>query len=501
VLQHRPVAEATGVSKRFGSTIALDDVQLLVMPGETHALVGRNGAGKSTLVSILTGLQAPDAGAIVFSGEPAPPLSHRDAWRQRVACVYQKSTIIPTLTALENLFLNRQSQRPLSFISWSRLRRSARELLAEWEIEIDPEQLAGELSVEQRQMIEIARALAFGARFVILDEPTAQLDGAAIERLFGRIRRMQEQGVTFLYISHHLQEIYEICDSVTVLRDARHILTAPVAKLPKHELVRAMTGDADQLHEGRRQRAAEASSGPLLLVSGLSDGERYQDVSLTVNPGEIVGLAGNAGSGKVSVAERIAGLRGSERGTVEVAGIVPRAGSVPAALAAGIGLVPRDRHHEGFVPLLSIAENVTMTIGERIAPHGLIDRRRRDAIATELIDQLSVKATGADVPVAELSGGNQQKVVMARALASSPKLLVLISPTAGVDVRSKQSLLEAVNRVSALGTGVLIVSDELDELRVCDRVVVMFRGRVVRELPGGWQDHMMVAAMEGVLDA
>jgi simple sugar transport system ATP-binding protein len=497
-----PAVAAEGIDKRFGSTVALDSVHLSVRAGETHALVGRNGAGKSTLVSILTGLEAPDAGTVTFSGEPAPPLGDREAWRRRVACVYQKSTIIPALTAAENLFLNRQAPHAHTLIGWRRLRRSAQELLAEWNLEIDVRRPAGELSIEDRQMIEIARALSFGARFVILDEPTARLDGAAIENLFGHIRRLKEQGVTFLYISHHLQEIYEICDTVAVLRDARHVLESRVSDLSRTDLVRAMTGDAERLGAtgATPRRRVHGGAGPLLEIEGLSDGEHYRDIAFTVGAGEVVGLAGNVASGKVAVAERIAGLRRSEAGTVTVANVKTKAGSVPSALAAGIGLVPRDRHEEGFVPGLSIAENVTMTISGRFVRHGLIDRRRRDAKASELIDTLSIKTPGPTLPVAALSGGNQQKVVMARALAVAPKVLVLITPTAGVDVRSKEVLLDAVDEARAKGAGVLIVSDELDELRPCDRVLVMFRGRLVRSLASGWADRDLVAAMEGVLD-
>ncbi|MER6919663.1 ATP-binding cassette domain-containing protein, partial [Streptomyces spiralis] len=238
-----PVAQAAGITKRFGSTVALRDAGITIAPGETHALVGRNGAGKSTLVSILTGLQAPDEGTVTFDGEPAPRLADRDAWRQRVACVYQKSTIIPGLTVAENLFLNRHDRGRSGLISWRTVRDRASELLRTWSVDVDARTLAGELDVEQRQFVEIARALSFGARFIILDEPTAQLDGSAINRLFARIRDLQRQGVTFLFISHHLQEVYEICDTVTVFRDARHILTAPVAELPRAELVAAMTGE------------------------------------------------------------------------------------------------------------------------------------------------------------------------------------------------------------------------------------------------------------------
>src|SRR3954447_18964019 len=220
-----PIVEAIGVSKRYGATLALSDVRLRVMPGESHALVGRNGAGKSTLVGILTGLRAPDAGEIRFSGEPAPLPSDREAWRRRVACVYQHSTIIPDLTAGENLFVNRQPTRR-GMISWAEMRRQARELLDRWYVGVSEEMRAGDLRIEARQLVEIARALSYGARFIILDEPTAQLDGDEIKRLFGRMRELQAAGVTFLFISHHLQEVYEICQAVTVLRDARHIVTA-----------------------------------------------------------------------------------------------------------------------------------------------------------------------------------------------------------------------------------------------------------------------------------
>src|SRR6266498_1240590 len=237
-----PAAEAYGVTKRYGATTALLDTGIVVQPGETHALVGRNGAGKSTLVAVLTGLLKPDAGEVRFDGQPAPPLSDRDAWRQRAACVYQKSTIIPDLTVAENLCINRQARHGL--IDWRGLRRRAADVLGEYGVDVDPRRLAGDLTVEQRQLVEIARALSFGARFIILDEPTAQLDAAAINRLFTRMQALRAAGVTFLFISHHLQEVYQVCQTVTVFRDARHILTRPVAQLSHDALVEAMTGEA-----------------------------------------------------------------------------------------------------------------------------------------------------------------------------------------------------------------------------------------------------------------
>src|SRR5437763_7357857 len=490
-----PVAEATGVTKRFGATVALDEVGLTVRPAESHALVGRNGAGKSTLVSVLTGLIRPDAGTVRFHGEPAPPLTDRSAWRARVACVYQKSTIIPTLSVAENLYLNRQH----TVISWHALREDAARLLQTWSIDVDPKVEAGRLTVEQRQTLEIARALSFGARFVILDEPTAQLDGAGIQRLFERLRALQAAGVAFLFISHHLQEIYEICQTVTVYRDAKHVLTAPVAGLRREALVEAMTGDATGLRElGRDAGAVPAGAAVLLRVDGLTGTSEFADVSFAVRAGEILGVAGAVGAGAVALGETVVGLRKPSTGTVTVGGRPVRPGSVPAALSAGIGFLPEDRHRQGLVPLRSIAENLTLTVTDRLGRVGFGSEPARYRTATALMERLDVKASGPDQPVSARSGGNQQKGMMGRALASEPRVLVLIRPTAGVDVKSKETLLGTVEAAAAEGRAALIVSDELDDLRVADRVIVMFKGRVVAELPRGWSDREMVAAIEGL---
>jgi simple sugar transport system ATP-binding protein len=494
----RPAVEAIGVGKRYGSTVALDDVTITVTPAETRGLVGRNGAGKSTLVAVLTGLQPPDAGIIRFGGEPAPALSDRDGWRDRVACVFQKSTVIPTLTVAENLFLNRHSRRG-GLIRWGELRRRAEQLLATWSVAVDVRRPAGDLTVEQRQLVEIARALSFGARLIILDEPTAQLDAAAIGRLFDRMRALRRQGVTFLFISHHLHEVYEICQTVTVFRDARHIATAAVSELSREELVASMTGEATRLVRPPATRPGAEPEAPVALrARHLTLGEAYQDVSVDVRAGEVVGLAGGGGSGKAEFAETVVGLRTPDAGVVEIAGARPRPGSVSATLRAGLAFVPQDRHREGLVPLLSVAENVTLTIPERLGRAGFIAPRRRNRVATRMIDDLAIRTAGPEQPVTDLSGGNQQKVVMARALASDPSVLVLIAPTAGVDVRSKETLLGVVDEMSRRGTAVLLVSDELDDLRRCDRVLVMFAGRIVRDAPRGWRDNDLVATMEGL---
>ncbi|GAA3784775.1 sugar ABC transporter ATP-binding protein [Streptomyces phyllanthi] len=521
-----PLVEATGIVKRYGPTVALQDGRLTVLPGESHALVGRNGAGKSTLVTILTGLQAADEGTVRFDGEPAPPLADRDAWRRKVACVYQRPTVVPELTVAENLFIadiaasrstwlgfrrgrrsgsrppdkhsiNRQPLGRGGLISWRRLRAEAAEVLDTWDVHVDPDARTADLQVEDRQMVEIARALSFGARFIILDEPTAQLDNREIERLFTRMRALQESGVTFLFISHHLQEVYEVCQTVTVLRDARWITTAPVAELPRAALVEAMAGEA--VAERSASRTAVAAGAPVALdVRGLRSESFYEDIDLTVRHGEVVGLAGSSASGKIALAESLAGLHTPTGGTARLDGRPLPFGDVQAALRAGVGCVPRDRHDEGLVYGMTIGDNATMTVLNRLGRYGFVGTDRRRDVAGELIERLDIHAEGPDQPVSDLSGGNAQKVVMARALASDPRLLVLINPTAGVDVKSKESLLSRVDSARQDGTAVLVVSDELDDLRRCDRVLVLFHGRVVAEHPAGWHDHELIASIEGV---
>ncbi|WP_042402694.1 sugar ABC transporter ATP-binding protein [Streptacidiphilus carbonis] len=503
--------EATGISKRYGATVALHQARITVRPGESHALVGRNGAGKSTLVSILTGLQRPDSGSLQFHGAPAPAVGDTDAWRARVACVYQHSTILPDLSVTENLFLNRQSPTALRAIRWKELRRRAAELLTEYGVDIDSSRRARELTVEQRQFVEIARALSFGARFIVLDEPTAKLDARGIDRLFGKLRELQQRGVAFLFISHHLAEVFELCTTVTVYRDARHILTTQVAGLSPDALVEAMTGEqaapaatAPAASAAARTAAGGPAAGgtgrgaELLRVTGLGVPGAFHDITLSLHAGEVLGLAGGAASGNVRLGETLAGLHRARSGTVEVAGRPVRGGDVPAALAAGIGLVPEDRRAQGLVLQRSVAENATLTVSDQLGPYGTVLPSRTRAFAQRMVKDLDIKTPRSDTPVSALSGGNQQKVVVARALATDPQVLVAIRPTNGVDVKSKEFLLARIGRVADRGRAALVVSDELDDLRGCDRVVAMFHGEVVAEFGPDWTDEQLVAAMEGM---
>ncbi|MBV9910805.1 MAG: sugar ABC transporter ATP-binding protein [Hyphomicrobiales bacterium] len=495
------IVEVSGISKRFGMSRVLDDVSMRVAAGDSRALVGRNGAGKSTLVGVLTGILSPDAGRVRFGGEDAPGLAERQKWRDRVACVYQKSTLVPTLTVAENLLLNTQPTGGLGWIRWGAVRREAERVLAGWGMDLDVEQECARLSVEQRQIVEIARALIQGTRFIILDEPTAELEGREVRRLFDRMSHLRSAGVTFLYISHYLEEIYEVCRTVTVLRDGRVVAEASLDEMSKERVVEAMVGDAARGARERRRAGAQAVSeraAPALEVLELQIDGAVFGVSLRVAAGECVGLAGLAGSGKSEIADAIAGLIAPTGGKILVSGADLRVGDVIDARRKGVGYVPRDRHARGIIPLLSIAENMTMTIIERLGPAGIVLPGRRDDAAGRMVNSLQIVAASTDQPIKELSGGNQQKAVMARALASAPRVLVLLYPTQGVDIASKEALFAIVERARAGGAAVLIVSDELDELSVCDRVLVVFKGRLTEEFPAGWTSEKLVAAIEGI---
>lgn len=497
------IGVAQGIWKAFGETQALRDVSLEVGASACHGLVGRNGAGKSTLVAIFTGLVRPDRGVVRFGDEVAPALADRAAWQRLVACVYQKSMVVPSLTVAENVFLNRATGDDHGFVNWRAMQSRARQVMLDWGFDLDVNRLARDLTVEQRQVVEIARALSVGARFLILDEPTASLEKAAIERLFERIRRLKGSGVGILYISHHLEEIYEVCDQVTVLRDGERVLSTPVSEIRQDRLVGAMVGAATS--------QATALVGPMritpstqprleithLRVAGTSG--PVQDVSFAVSPGECVGLVGLQGSGTTTVADAVVGLVKPTAGAIKLDGNPLRASKVTATSRQGVAYVPENRHARGFVPYLGVAENLTLTIFDRLSNWGIISDASRDRTAAELVQQLGIVTSGLDQRVGQLSGGNQQKVVVGRALAQHPTVLVAVSPTVGVDVAAKEVLLNVIAAARDGGTAVLLVSDDLEDLRICTRLLIMVKGRLVKEYDQPpWDRHEVIAAVEGL---
>lgn len=523
-----PVAEAIDVYKQFGSTLALRGVSLPLHAGRCLGLVGRNGAGKSTLVSIMSGIYGADRGEVKFDGVRAPVLGDVQAWRERIATVFQHSMVVPQLTVAENVFLNSQPGRS-GFVDWRTMRAETRRVLAEWGFDdVDAAAPCASLTVEQRQLVEIARALAAGRRCLLLDEPTAALERAEIRRLFERVRALVASGVAVLYISHHLEEVFEVCDDVAVLRDGELVLARPTQGLSKDELVAAMVGPAaaamtaavsearsggEVANDARSGNGAGGREGklhpdhgrPCLVVehvSARSPRGAVRDVSLEVRHGERVGLAGLLGAGVATLARAISGAQAWDSGRIEVEG-VPLVPSRPdKALQSGVGFVPEDRRAEGFVRLLSVGENSTMTIVDRLSNRlGVLLPGKRAAAARPLAARLSIVSAGLSQAVGELSGGNQQKVTVARALATAPKVVVAIAPTRGVDVASKAALLEALALLARdEGTAVLVATDDLDDLVICDRVVVLRNGEVVAEFnEPPFDREELIGAIEGLV--
>jgi simple sugar transport system ATP-binding protein len=505
-----PVVEAIGVSKRFGSTQALRNVDTALRSGRCLGLLGRNGAGKSTLVSILCGLLAPDAGEVRFDGEPAPPLADISAWRSRLATVFQHSMVVPQLTVAENMFLGDQP-RHRGIVDWRAMRTETRRVLREWDFNVDPDVECVTLTVEQRQIVEIAGALARGTRILLLDEPTAALERDGARRLFERVHALVAGGVAVLYISHHLEEVFEICDDVVVLRDGEVVVTAPTSTLTQDQIVSAMVGDVAGPATAARQasprsRPPRQTGGEERLVvsdiAATSTRGSLRGASLVVHAGERVGLTGLLGAGVATLGRVIVGAHGYQAGAIRFDGRPLTPGRPDAALAAGIGYIPEDRWLEGFVGLLGISENMTMSIARRLAGRfGILTPSARLLAARPLAQQLSVVSRGLGQPVAELSGGNQQKVTVARALASRPKLIVAITPTRGVDVASKELLLAALADITrATGASLLLASDEFDDLQICDRVIVLVRGQVFTEFTEPpYDDEALIAATEGLV--
>lgn len=500
----RIVAEARNVYKRFGATLALNDVSVQIREGDIHGLVGRNGAGKSTLVGVFTGLFAPDAGQLFLQSKPVPRLSESAAWRRLVACVYQKPTVVPALSVAENIFLGNLPLTSGDLVRWGEMRRLAREALLEWGVDIDENTEASKLSVNQRHLVEIIKALFLGTRFIILDEPTAGLEGGDIRLLFERIRSLRASGVSFIYISHHLDEVFELCDRVTILRDGQKVISKDIDDFSRMEMVSAMVGSkkvtTPPLVKVSLNQSAHQSTErnlPVLDVKDLTVDGFCKGVKLQVYPGECVGLAGHRGSGISTVADSIVGLIPYKTGQVRLFSRLLVPGRPDKAVQAGVGYVPEDRYTRGFVGCMSVTDNVTLPVLDRLGRWGLVSLQKQRTEAGQLVKEFDMKVASIKQPLYELSGGNQQKATVARAFSSRPKICVLVDPTAGVDVASKEAILAKVMSIRDQGTGLLIVSDDEEDLRVCNRIVVMFQGCVFKEIGSGWEPRDLVMAMEG----
>ncbi|MCX6876684.1 MAG: sugar ABC transporter ATP-binding protein [Verrucomicrobia bacterium] len=462
------------VSKSFAGVKALEEVRLEVAAGEVHALMGENGAGKSTLMKILGGLHLPDTGEIRFQGQRIRLRSPHDALRLGIAMIQQELLPFRDLTVAANIGMGREATR-WGWLDHGTMNREATRLLARLNTPIEPTRRMGDLSVAEMQTVEIVKALAHEASLIIMDEPSTALSEREVAALFDVIRDLQQRGVAVIYISHKMDEIFRIADTITVLRDGRQVATRPAAELDERELIRLMVGREPTL----RVAAPGTPGATLLEVRGLTRPGRFRDVSFSLRRGEILGVGGLMGAGRTELANAICGLAPAPTGEIRVAGKRVRIASPADALKAGIALVSEDRKRFGLVPLMSVQQNLTLSsLRTRF-----IDRRAETAVADAQIRKFSLKVADRKQPVVNLSGGNQQKVVIAKALLTEPEILILDEPTRGIDVGAKAEIHALISRLARSGKAILLVSSELPELlALSDRLLVMRQGTLTAEL-------------------
>jgi rhamnose transport system ATP-binding protein len=475
-----PVLSLTDASKAFAGVHALQGVSLELHAGEAHALVGENGAGKSTLVKILGGVHQPDSGALTIGGDEVFLHGPGDAADRGISVIYQEPTLFPDLSVAENVFIGRQPLRSGRRIDHRAMEREVREIFTRLGVGIDPDRIARGLSIAEQQLVEIAKALTRRARVLIMDEPTAALSPVESRRLFGVVQTLRDEGAAVVFISHRLEEVLAICQRVTVLRDGRRVLSQPLEGVTERDLVRAMVG-RDVIAESHE---SHTPGEPVLEVEHLTREGVFVDISFEVRAGEVVALAGLVGSGRSEVARAIFGIDRHDAGTVTMAGRRLRRGSPAAAMRAGIGFVPEDRRQQGLVMEMSVARNIGLASLARLRRGGLIFAGTERRFGAEWAQRLQVTAGRASMPVSLLSGGNQQKVVLAKWLARSPAALIVDEPTRGIDIGTKTEVHRLIAALAADGVAVLVISSELPEvLTLADRVLVMREGRLAASMP------------------
>ena len=470
-----------GISKSFPGVQALRDVQFEVQGGEVHALVGENGAGKSTLMRILGGVHQRDAGEIRLRGQPVEIPSPVQARMLGISIIHQELNQVPALPVAENIFLGREPRRAGGFVDWKTMYARANTLLQDLGLPIDPRRRLGTLTVAEQQLVEIAKALSVEADLVIMDEPTAALTVEETERLFRFIRDLRPRGVGIVYITHRLEEIFTIADRVTVLRDGQYVGTYAIGELTMDGLIRLMVGR--QLTE-KFPKEPVAAGAPVLEVRGLTSRGRFTDVSFTVHRGEILGIAGLIGSGKAAVAHAIFGAILVDSGEILVDGHPVTIRSPSEAIAHGIGLVTEDRKRLGLVLGMSVAANITLPILPELETAGFVRRREEGVRVTQAIRDLDMAVASPDQPARNLSGGTQQKVVVAKWLQTGARVLLLVEPTRGIDVGAKVEMYRLMVALARRGVGIVMISSELPEiLGMSDRILVMHEGRITGEFP------------------
>jgi ABC-type sugar transport system ATPase subunit len=472
------------ISKSFPGVRALSDVNLEVRPGEIHGLVGENGAGKSTLIKIIAGAYAPDEGEIRFADAPVRWSSPREPKLHGVHVVYQEFALFPQLSVAENIFVGQERRNRLGMVDHGQTRREARQLLQKLGVSLDVGASVSSLSVADQQMVEIARTMVRNVKLLVLDEPTAVIAGREVAALFDLLRRLRESGVSVLFISHRLDEVFTICDRVTVLKDGRLVGTHGIADVTRERLISMMVGrDLGDLFPARQ--AAPLTGETVLRTEGVAVGERVRDISIELRAGEIVALAGMVGAGRSDLALGLFGAVPILQGAIHLNGRRFTSMTSARAISLGMGLVTEDRKSEGLAMLLDIAANITGPALSEVARHGLVDRRLEEEIAAREIERYRIASRGPRTKVAIMSGGNQQKVIVARWARICKRVLILDEPTRGIDVGAKAEIYRIIRELAASGVAILMISSELTEvIGMADRVIVMREGRVTGELAG-----------------
>ncbi|HVY50146.1 MAG TPA: sugar ABC transporter ATP-binding protein [Devosia sp.] len=490
-----PLISARGISKSFAAIEVLRDVDLDLRRGEIHALLGENGAGKSTFAKILAGVHRPSRGTLALNGEPVEIHTPIAAQRLGITLIHQEPISFPDLSVAENLVLGRTRGSPLAPVPWIEMAREARRLMDLLGVKIDVNRPMRGLSIADQQMVEIARALASDSRLIIMDEPTAPLTPKEVETLFGIARRLRNEGRTIVFISHRLEEVRQLCDRVTIFRDGNKIATDDIANLSDGDIIRLMIGRP--LREYMKKQGTTIGE-VALKVEHLSSPGLFSDISFELRKGEIVGLGGLVGAGRTDVARAIFGVAPAQSGTITIDGKAVTIASPSQAIGLGLAYVSEDRAISGIFRTLSVEENITAAVPRQIAPQGVIRRAIARTLASDSVRKLRIRLASLRQPIGELSGGNQQKAILARWLLTDPSVLILDEPTRGIDIGVKAEFYEMIGDLAAGGHAILLISSELPELlALCDRVLVMSEGRLTADIPRAeaTQESIMRAAV------
>jgi rhamnose transport system ATP-binding protein len=477
----KSVLECRKITKHFPGIKALDEVDFNIRPGEVHALIGENGAGKSTLVKIITGIHQPDSGVILQNGEPVEFRNPIASQLAGIAAIHQEATMFPELSVTENIYMGHHLTRRASrLLDWKGMKLETRSLLEKLDLEINLDTKVKDLSVAQRHMVEIVKALSLDAKIVIMDEPTSALSLREVEDLYKIIRQLKAAGQAIVFISHKFEDIYEIADYFTVLRDGRYVGEGKVAETEVDEIVRMMVGRSlDQMFPKSKVQRGDT----ILKIEGLSKTGIFKDISFDLHRGEILGFFGLVGAGRSEVMQAVFGIDTATSGKISVKGTELSITSPPVAMDHGIAYVPEDRQIQGTILDMSIQDNITLPIVDKLASHSFLNSRKEREVTREFGQRMEIKTSGWSQAVNSLSGGNQQKVVLAKWLATNPEILIMDEPTKGIDVATKARVHEFISQLAAEGLGIILISSEIPEiLGMADRIVVMYEGKITARL-------------------